>query len=182
MDNSMSVAARTRPAVLVALDSDPSAWRLDSALIEHGVRLAQRLGADMTLLHVGYQPQLSAGQRLDRQALDSRRLRYLANQRTRQQALAAQISDRFALRVQVSTRWDDDRREAILQTANRRPTAVIVKTADHQSGDRPVSAADADLIRRAPAPIWLVAPSGTPDSQPLRSTRGPALERISGSR
>jgi hypothetical protein len=163
--------SRERRTLLVTLDPDPKSWNLESSLIDQAAHLARRLDVDLTLLHVGFDPALGSAGRRPREKsgeeMDGHRLRYLARQRVRQQSLARQIFDRFGLRARVSTRWDDDRSQAILRTAKRWPTLLILKEPEPTVAGERLSRQDARLLRTTCAPVWLVA--GSHRRQPLSS-------------
>lgn len=139
------------------LDGDP----LARPLLQRASDLATRTGGRLLLLSVCYDASLSYDDFVAHDVVDQARLKILEAEHARLEAVRDTLARNIPSKTGTAVRWGQDRAAAVLRAGRAYEAELIMKTREDAHGmpDR-FTSTDRDLLRDAPVPLWLVAPTG----------------------
>lgn len=132
--------------------------------LKRGAWLARSLQASLELFICDYDQYLSGERFFDGRSLDKARKQVIAKDMAKLHKLAQQLGDDVP--ISVDARWDHPLHEGIVRKVlDATPDFVVKDTHYHSALKRSIfSNTDWNLVRKCPAPLWLVKPRplGTP--------------------
>jgi len=154
---------------------DPTAERQPA--LEKAAILAERIGAELTLLGCVYDPYIAGDRFFDGPDLESLRTRLLEERLETLNTLAGPLRN-GDLPVTCRVVWDTPLHEAIVrETLKIQPDLVFKDTHHHSALSRALfTNTDWHLIRECPAPLWLVKQLPAPDRATVLAAVEPTHE------
>ncbi|MBL0952640.1 MAG: universal stress protein, partial [Pseudomonas sp.] len=138
--------------LLVVIDAEHQ----QQPALQRAVDIARQVGAELHLLKIEYHPSLESGL-LDSQLLNRAREAILRQSHEALRASVAHLSDE-GFRIEVDVRWGKRSHEEILARVAVLQPDILFKSTHPSSALRRLLFSDTSwqLIRRCPAPLWLV--------------------------
>ncbi|HEX7063285.1 MAG TPA: universal stress protein [Woeseiaceae bacterium] len=129
----------------------------DRAELTRAEELAKASGARVFLLLTAFEQSLAGGLLSDAQRLETVRERWLAELSTWLAGQARRLEE-AGIETESAVVWHSPRYDAVLARAAELQADVIVRAAHRESaiGRLLFGAADWELVRRAPQPVWIV--------------------------
>ena len=129
---------------------------MESVLLNRAVSLARKTGCALELFHVCYDNKLDNSLFASDDDLHRERKHLADRDATRVAEIAARLNGEWP-DTTIDVRWDNPRPDAILRKiAESSPDIVMKQAKEHSFVLGITSNTDWELVRRSPAPIWLV--------------------------